>query len=412
MKHLNILLIFLMIGCTVAQARQKKELDFDIVYDESKVSAYQLPELLISADGDTIDTPDEWTTKRRPEILSLFANLIYGRIPHSSNPMLTDVKIENVDVNFMNGKATRKNVRLLLRNINGRAEMNILIFTPNGADSPVPAFMLLNFDDNASAKLDINPNDPTKLKSGLPLAEMLDRGYAFISVYQQDLIAHNEVDFDRGIQPLFFQHGQSFPKAHEWGVLATIGWGAMRALDYLETDKKIDQTRVALMGHSKLGKATLWVAAQDERFALAISAQSGCAGAALWRRRSGETLEKMVTRFPYWLCRNAWKFVNQEDDLPVDQHMLLALMAPRPVYVASGEKDGWADPRGEYLSAYHASEAYRLLGKTGLVSEKQPPLGEAVIKSDVGYHVRKGGHSIEKYDWEQFLNFADYHLKK
>jgi len=143
----------------------------------------------------------------------------------------------------------------------------------------------------------------------------------------------------------------------------------------------------------------------------AISAQSGCAGAALWRRRSGETLEKMVTRFPYWLCRNAWKFVNQEDDLPVDQHMLLACIAPRPVYVHSGVEDTWADGRGEYLSAYHASEVYSLLGKKGLTSELSPPVGKAVIESDVGYHIREGGHSIEMYDWQRFLDFADYHLK-
>ncbi len=166
------------------------------------------------------------------------------------------------------------------------------------------------------------------------------------------------------------------------------------------------------MGHSKMGKAALWTAAQDERFALAISAQSGCARAALWRRRFGETLEKMVTRFPYWLSRNAWKFVNQEDDLPVDQHMLLALIAPRPVYVHSAAGDTWADARGEYLSAYHASEVYRLLGKTGLQSKASPPVGQPIIDSDVGYHIREGGHSIEPYDWAQFIEFAELHLAK
>ena len=403
--------LFLLVIVTLVLGRQRKENDFDVNYDESRLPSYQLPALLISADGDTVDTPEKWRTKRRPEILSLFANLIYGRIPRSSNPMLTDVKIENVDDSFMNGKATRKNVRILFRNINGRAEMNILVITPNKTDTPVPAFMLLNFDSNDSEKLDINPIHPTRLKSGLPLGEMLDRGYAFISVYQQDLIAHNEVDFDRGIQPLFFQRGQSFPKAHEWGVLATIGWGAMRALDYLETDEKIDHSKVALMGHSKLGKATLWAAAQDERFALAISAQSGCAGAALWRRRSGETLEKMVTRFPYWLCRNAWKFVNQEDDLPVDQHMLMALMAPRPVYVASAVDDHWADPRGEYLSAFHAGQVYRLFGKKVLPSLSSPEPAQPILDRQIGYHIRPGGHSVADYDWVQFLDFADRHLR-
>ena len=119
----------------------------------------------------------------------------------------------------------------------------------------------------------------------------------------------------------------------------------------------------------------------------------------------------MVTRFPYWLCRNAWKFVNHEDDLPVDQHILLALMAPRPVYVASGVEDTWADPRGEYLSAYHASQVYRLLGKRGLDSEVSPPINEAITDRAVGYHVRSGGHSVEEYDWSRFMDFADYHLK-
>ena len=186
----------------------------------------------------------------------------------------------------------------------------------------------------------------------------------------------------------------------------------MRALDYLETDAEVDAKRVAIMGHSKMGKTALWTAAQDERFAMAISAQSGCAGAALWRRKSGETLKKMVTRFPYWLCRNAQKFVEQEDDLPVDQHMLLACIAPRPVYVHSGVKDTWADGRGEYLSAYHASEVYRLLGKKGIESEKSPEVGKAVMDGEVGYHIRNGGHSIEEGDWEKFIQFASKHLKE
>jgi hypothetical protein len=183
-------------------------------------------------------------------------------------------------------------------------------------------------------------------------------------------------------------------------------------MDYLETDKDIDAKRVAIMGHSKCGKAALRTVAQDQRFALVIAAQSGHPGAAMSRRKSGETLEKTVTRFPYWLCRSAWKFVNNEDDLPVDQHMLLACIAPRPLYVCSGVEDTWADPRGEYLSAYHASEVYRLLGKKGLTSESSPPVGQAIIESDVGYHIRAGGHSIEMYDWQRFLDFADYHFRK
>ncbi len=177
---------------------------------------------------------------------------------------------------------------------------------------------------------------------------------------------HNEVEFFSSTQRLFYREGQSFPKAYEWGVISAISWSASRALDYLRTDPDIDANRVAIMGHSKCGKAALWAAAQDQRFALAISAQSGHPGAALSRRKSGETLEKTVTRFPYWLCRNAWKFANNEDDLPVDQHMLLACIAPWPLYVSSTVEDQWADPRGEYLGAFQASAVYRLLGRKGL----------------------------------------------
>ncbi|MCA9185489.1 MAG: acetylxylan esterase, partial [Planctomycetales bacterium] len=248
--------------------------------------------------------------------------------------------------------------------------------------------------------------------NGWPLGEFFDRGYAFVAVYQQDLISHNEVSFDKGIQPLFFKAGQSFPKAQEWGVLSTVAWGGSRALDYLDQDEDVDASRVAVMGHSKMGKAALWTAARDQRFALAISAQSGCAGAALWRRKSGETLNKMVTRFPYWLCRNAWKFVDHEEDLPVDQHMLLALMAPRPVYVASGIDDTWADPRGEYASAYHAGSVYQLFGLQGLKSEQFPAVGTVINEGHIGYHIREGGHSVELSDWRRFMDFCDRHLKQ
>ena len=312
--------------------------------------------------------------------------------------------------------ATRKDVAIRFENQKGEAEMRVLVFVPNqrgdGGSNPVPAIMKHSFSNTRSTDFDVHDSKPGSLRNGWPLGEFFERGYAFVAVYQQDLVGHNDVSFSRGIAPLFYSDGQSFPRAHEWGGLSMVAWGAMRALDYLETDDDIDANRVAVMGHSKMGKAALWTAAQDERFALAISAQSGCAGAALWRRKYGETLEKMVTRFPYWLSRNAWKFVNQEDDLPVDQHMLLALIAPRPVYVASGVEDTWADGRGEYLSAFHASEVYRLLGKKGLANEASPPVGDAIVESDVGYHIREGGHSVELYDWRRFLDFADHHLKE
>jgi len=393
------------------QAREAKEYDKDVQYDESKLPPYDLPPLLTTSSGQSVETPEAWMEQRRPEILSLFANLIYGRVPAPAKPIEVSYEVVLEDKGFMDGMATRKDVKIHLENTKGRMSMHFLVFVPNNAQKPVPAFFKHSFNNTQSDDFDASSSRPGFLKNGWPLGELFERGYGFCAVYQQDLVRHNEVEFLHSIHKLFYPEGQSFPKSHEWGVLSACAWGASRAMDYLETDPEIDHSRIAIMGHSKMGKATLWTAAQDERFALAISAQSGCAGAALWRRKSGETLKKMVTRFPYWLCRNAWKFVEQEDDLPVDQHMLLACIAPRPVYVHSSTDDTWADSRGEYLSAYHASEVYQLLGKKALESSMLPEVGKPIIESHVGYHIREGGHSIEMYDWHRFMDFADYHLR-
>lgn len=371
--------------------RQLKEYDSDVNYDESKIPHYDLPALLSTTDGLPVETAEEWRNVRRPQILALFSNLVYGSTPTPTIPVETETEVVRVEESFLEGKATYKEILIRFVNPNGNVSITVHVVSPNDVNGPAPALV--------------------QLGRGGPVEQWLGRGYAVVGVEQGDFVGHNEISFERSIHRLFFRQGQSFPKAGEWGVLSAIAWGHSRVLDYLETDDDVDATRVAIMGHSKNGKAALWTAAQDERFALAISAQSGCAGAALWRRRSGETLQKMVTRFPYWLCRNAWKFVNQEDDLPVDQHMLLALVAPRPVYVASGVDDTWADSRGEYLSAYHASEVYRLLGKRGLESIDSPAPGEAILDAAVGYHVREGGHSVEPYDWARFMDFCDRWLQ-
>lgn len=410
---MNRLLMLLMLAIVLPpdlEAREAKEFDKDVNYDEERLPNYDLPPLLVSSMGKPITTPEEWFSIRRPEILSLFANVVYGRVPEPVHPLNVRFEVVKTDPQFMGGKATRKDVKIHLENENGRMAMHFLVFSPNQSKKPAPAFFKHSFNNTQSDDFDASDTHPGLLKNGWPLGQMFDRGYGFCAVYQQDLVKHNEVEFLNSIHKLFYPRGQSFPKAHEWGVLSVCAWGASRGMDYLETDPDIDHSRIAIMGHSKMGKATLWTAAQDERFALAISSQSGCAGAALWRRKSGETLKKMVTRFPYWLCRNAWKFIEQEDDLPVDQHMLLACIAPRPVYVHSATEDTWADSRGEYLSAYHASEVYRLLGKKGLESTETPELRQPIQDSEVGYHIREGGHSIEMYDWLQFMNFADRHL--
>ncbi len=415
MNQLRLFLtVTLFLTCaTLSTAREPKEFDSDVNYNESRLPNYDLPPLLLTAEGKQVTTADEWFNIRRPQIMGLFSNLIYGRVPTPASKITTTHEVVKTDKDFMGGKATRKDIKIKFENDLGKAEMYVLVFVPNNAKKPVPCFMKHSFDDTKGDGFNASTLREGKLKNGWPLGEFFDRGYGFVAVDQNDLVGHNEVGFLGGIHKLFYnQKGQSFPKAHEWGCLSTVAWGGSRAMDYLEKDEDIDHTRVAIMGHSKMGKAAIWTGAQDQRFALVVSAQSGCAGAALWRRKSGETLKKMVTRFPYWLCRNAWKFVEQEDDLPVDQHMLLACIAPRPVYVHSGVEDTWADGRGEYLSAYHASEVYRLLGKKGLDSKESPKVDSPILDGDVGYHIRNGGHSIKPFDWRAFMDFADRHLKE
>ena len=407
-------LLALLVACSAlfaVTADEPKNHDLDVITDESKVPPYELPPILVSSEGRPITTPDEWFQVRRPQVMSLFANLIYGVVPAPDSPLRVTRTVLKTDPDFMGGKAVRKVVRIQFENARGSADLQILVFTPKGAAGPSPVFLQTSFSNTRDDGHDANPDRPGFLRNGMPLGEFLQRGFGLVVVPQGDLTRHNEVEFQKGIHPLFYHAGQSFPKANEWGVIAATSWAASRALDYLETDRDVDAKRVGITGHSKMGKAALWAAAQDQRFAFVVSAQSGCAGAALWKRNYGENMEKMVTRFPYWLCRNAWKFVRNEDDLPVDQHMLLACIAPRPLLVHSGEEDRWADPRGEYLSAYHAGEVYRLLGKTALASEASPAVGKALLDGTVGYYNRAGGHSVELEDWRHFLEFAERHLK-
>ena len=410
LKKIIFSVVALGLTACVVFSRELKEFDNNVNYDEARIPHYDLPDPLVTAEGKPVTTAEQWRNIRRPQILSLFANFIYGSVPVPPDPISQTYHVIKEDKSFMGGKVTKLEVSIRFKNRKGTAQTHIIIFIPNHASKPVPAFMMMSFDNPRGGSFNLSSSRKGHLRNGVPLGHLADQGYAYVSVYHGDLVGHNEVSFGGGIHKLFFRDGQSFPKAHEWGVLTANGWTGMRTLDYLETNDRIDASRVAVMGHSKMGKATLWAAAQDQRFAMAISAQSGCGGAALWRRKYGETMAKL-NRFPHWLCINARKFNDHEDDLPVDQHMLLSLIAPRPVYVASGTADTWADPHGEFQSANHAGPVYTLLGKKPLSTTKLPPPNQPLLDGDIGYHIRTGGHSIEPYDWQQFISFADRHLK-
>ena len=373
-------------------------------------------------DGSAVETAAQWSA-RRAEILAIFERQVYGTAPEAPPSMRFSVVAEGATA--LDGQAHRKQVRVDFSGAEGGPGMEILLYTPAAATGPVPVFAGLNFGGNHTIHPDpairmttgwvrdgdgVVENRSTEVTRGRSssrwqVERVLERGYGLATVYCGDLDPDFDDRFRNGVHPLAPPRSPG-----DWGSIAAWAWGLSRAFDYLATDADVNASRVAVLGHSRLGKTALWAGARDTRFAMVVSNDSGCGGAALSRRRFGETVERINTRFPHWFAENFKRYNGKEDDLPVDQHMLLALVAPRPLYVASAEDDAWADPKGEFLAAMHAGKAYELLGKQGLRVAEQPAVNEPVMQ-DVAYHIRSGKHDVTAYDWDRYLDFADKHLK-
>lgn len=391
-------------------------------YSEEKVPAYTLPDPLVMANGEKVTTAQQWREKRRPEILKLYETEIYGRIPENA-PKVT-WEVTETDSAARDGAAVMKRVVGRIGDKPDAPKMNLTVHLPAKASSPGPMLLSISFGFPPGGRGGASPNSDkakseetakTVTKARPPafdaLGELLPRGWGY-AVLTYSAIQPDKADqWASGVVGQTLKAGQTKPNPDEWGTISAWSWGISRAIDYLETEKAVNPKQIAVTGVSRLGKTVLWASANDERIAAVFSVVSGEMGAALIRRDWGETLDDMAQNFHWQFAGNIQKWVGRWNDLPVDQHMLIALSAPRPVYVNGGLTDQWSDPKGEFLSMVAAGPVYRLLGKRDLGTSELPSLDAPLTCGDLAFHYHSSGHTAVPADWKAFLDFADRHFK-
>lgn len=372
-------------------------------YDESRVNDYVLPDLLTTQQGETITSQSDWEQTRRPEILKLFEDNVYGQVPKTFDAIL--FKKVREDKKALNGKATVREVDVTVSRNVRQITIHLLLFVPNKVKKPVPAFVVINH--RGMETMDVTRGNKDDF---WPVEEVIDAGYALAGFDVKDVAPDDKITFvNEVLQKLY---PDQLAMNNGMRALGAWGWGVSRIIDYFETDPAIDAKKVVVAGHSRGGKAALWCGAQDQRVAIAISNESGNSGAKISRRNFGESVEAITRNFPYWFSPNYARYANNEDKLPVDQHMLIALMAPRGVYVSAAEKDNWADNKGQYLSLFEAQPVFNLYGLKLNLPAEMPKVGDQLIEVPVGFHMREGEHDMTLYDWHNFIRFADRYFNK
>lgn len=343
------------------------------------------PELFTFKDGTPVITAADWQ-KRRKEIVAILAENEFGITP----PAPACVKGEVIPSKETHccGNASCEKVNISFETERGEFTFPINLFIPK-CDKPVPVMLLINFR-------------PDRYDKYCPTEEIIDNGFALAQLYYNDITTDDCFDFDK----LASMYDRS--KSNSWGQIGIWAFAASRVIDYLVTRPEIDKENIAVVGHSRLGKTALWCGAQDERVKYTCSNDSGCAGAAYERIKHGEseTLKAITDRFPFWFCENYAKYADKVNEMPFDQHFLIAACAPRYVCVNSASLDAWADPYSEQLSCVGASPAWTLCGKTGFAGDTTPvAVGECNADGDIAYHLRPGKHFLSRYDWNCYMKF-------
>jgi hypothetical protein len=388
-------------------------------YDEAKVGTYSLPDPLKLNNGKAVRDARTWYSKRRPEIVEIFETQQYGRAP--GRPADESFEVVDAGTPALNGKAIRKQVTIYLSKDKTGPSIDLLIYLPDAATKPVPMFFSINFGpvQNAVKDPEVKPETAWDPKTNTRIMPTVDRGFGHIDVealldagYGVATYYYGDVDpdypdgFANGIRARYLKPGQKERSPDDWGSIATWAWGMSRVEDYFETDKSIDATRVVIHGVSRLGKTVMWAGAHDQRFAAVIASCSGEGGAALSHRNYGETIAHLTapSRYPYQFAANYAQYSGFPDKAPMDANLLIALIAPRPLLLQTGNTDYWSDPKGEFLAEVSAGPVYKLLGKQDLGTDVWPAAKQPIFH-DLGYYMHDGGHGMVPSDWGIYIEF-------